>query len=123
MQHDEADARELVKRVLEECDATVRTAGSFDEAIEVCKRLWAEETVTHRGEVFSFDEVVFEPSLEPESRHTERLVLIRAGAIRQGTRRFRDSPRDAPAPPIVNLASRAREAALVEQRTRERAHE
>ena len=32
-----------------------------DEAIEVCKRLWAEETVTHHGEFFSFDEVVFEP--------------------------------------------------------------
>ena len=32
-----------------------------DEAIEVCKRLWTEETVTHHGEFFSFDEVVFEP--------------------------------------------------------------
>lgn len=32
-----------------------------DEAIEVCKRLWAEETVTHHGEFFSFDDVVFEP--------------------------------------------------------------
>ena len=32
-----------------------------DEAVEVCKRLWAEETVTHHGEFFSFDEAVFEP--------------------------------------------------------------
>jgi probable F420-dependent oxidoreductase len=32
-----------------------------DEAIEICKRLWAEETVTHRGEFFSFEEVAFEP--------------------------------------------------------------
>lgn len=32
-----------------------------DEAIDVCKRLWAEETITHHGEFFSFDEVVFEP--------------------------------------------------------------
>ena len=32
-----------------------------DEAIEVCKRLWAEETVTHRGEFFSFEDVAFEP--------------------------------------------------------------
>jgi len=32
-----------------------------DEAIDVCKRLWTETTVTHRGEFFSFDEVVFEP--------------------------------------------------------------
>ena len=32
-----------------------------DEAIEVCKQLFADETVTHHGEFFSFDEVVFEP--------------------------------------------------------------
>jgi probable F420-dependent oxidoreductase len=32
-----------------------------DEAIEICKRLWAEETVTHHGEFFSFDEVAFAP--------------------------------------------------------------
>ena len=32
-----------------------------DEAIAVCKRLWTEETVTHHGEFFSFDEVAFEP--------------------------------------------------------------
>ena len=32
-----------------------------DEAIEVCRRLWSEATVTHHGEFFSFDEVVFEP--------------------------------------------------------------
>jgi len=32
-----------------------------DEAVEVCKRLFTEETITHKGEFFSFDEVVFEP--------------------------------------------------------------
>jgi len=32
-----------------------------DEAINVCKRLWSEQTVTHHGEFFSFDDVVFEP--------------------------------------------------------------
>ncbi len=32
-----------------------------DEAIEICKRLFTDETVTHHGEFFSFDEVVFEP--------------------------------------------------------------
>jgi probable F420-dependent oxidoreductase len=32
-----------------------------DEALEICKRLWSEPTVTHHGEFFSFDEVVFEP--------------------------------------------------------------
>ncbi|HTK17084.1 MAG TPA: TIGR03619 family F420-dependent LLM class oxidoreductase [Acidimicrobiia bacterium] len=38
-----------------------------DEAIEVCKRLWTEETVSHHGEFFSFDEVAFEPKpVQPE---------------------------------------------------------
>jgi probable F420-dependent oxidoreductase len=32
-----------------------------DEAVEVCKRLFTEDTITHHGESFSFDEVVFEP--------------------------------------------------------------
>jgi probable F420-dependent oxidoreductase len=32
-----------------------------DEAVEVCKRLWTEETISHHGEFFAFDEVVFEP--------------------------------------------------------------
>jgi probable F420-dependent oxidoreductase len=32
-----------------------------DEAVEICKRLWTEETISHNGEFFTFDEVVFEP--------------------------------------------------------------
>lgn len=32
-----------------------------DEAIAVCRRLWTEPTITHHGEFFAFDEVVFEP--------------------------------------------------------------
>jgi probable F420-dependent oxidoreductase len=32
-----------------------------DEAVAVCKRLWTEETVSHHGEFFTFDEAVFEP--------------------------------------------------------------
>lgn len=32
-----------------------------DEAVAVCKQLWTEETISHHGEFFNFDEVVFEP--------------------------------------------------------------
>jgi probable F420-dependent oxidoreductase len=32
-----------------------------DEALTVCKRLWTEAEVSHHGEFFSFDGVVFEP--------------------------------------------------------------
>ena len=32
-----------------------------DECIAVCKRLWSEPEVTHHGECFSFEQVVFEP--------------------------------------------------------------
>lgn len=49
----------------EEWDATQldfsTRARRVDEAVEVCKRLWTEETVSHRGEFFTFDDVVFEP--------------------------------------------------------------
>lgn len=39
-----------------------RTRGRrLDEAVEVCKRLWTEERIEHRGEFYSFDEVMFEP--------------------------------------------------------------
>ena len=32
-----------------------------DEAIEVCRRLWTEETIEHHGEFFDFAPVAFEP--------------------------------------------------------------
>jgi probable F420-dependent oxidoreductase len=32
-----------------------------DEAIEVCRRLWRDETIDFHGEFFDFDGVVFEP--------------------------------------------------------------
>jgi probable F420-dependent oxidoreductase len=33
----------------------------LDEAIDVCRRLWSEERIEHRGEFYSFDPVAFEP--------------------------------------------------------------
>lgn len=33
----------------------------LDEALAVCKRLWTEDEVAHRGEFFAFDAVAFEP--------------------------------------------------------------
>ena len=49
----------------QEWDATqldfATRARRVDEAVAVCKRLWTEETITHHGEFFSFDDVVFEP--------------------------------------------------------------
>ena len=33
----------------------------LDEALRVCKRLWTEELVAHRGEFYQFDAVKFEP--------------------------------------------------------------
>lgn len=39
-----------------------RTRGRrLDEALTVCKRLWSESEIEHRGEFFSFDSVIFEP--------------------------------------------------------------
>lgn len=39
-----------------------------DEAIEVCKRLWTEETVEHHGTFYDFDAVAFEPKPSPPPR-------------------------------------------------------
>ena len=36
-------------------------AGRVDECIEICRRLWTEPVVTHHGQHFTFDGVVFEP--------------------------------------------------------------
>ncbi len=39
-----------------------RTRGRrLDEALAICKRLWSEDVVEHRGEFFDFDPVMFEP--------------------------------------------------------------
>jgi alkanesulfonate monooxygenase SsuD/methylene tetrahydromethanopterin reductase-like flavin-dependent oxidoreductase (luciferase family) len=39
-----------------------RTRGRrFEEAIEVCKRLWTEDVIEHHGEFFHFAPVMFEP--------------------------------------------------------------
>ncbi|MFP6621883.1 MAG: TIGR03619 family F420-dependent LLM class oxidoreductase, partial [Myxococcota bacterium] len=39
-----------------------RTRGRrLDEALAICKRLWTEEVVTHDGEFYAFDSVMFEP--------------------------------------------------------------
>lgn len=33
----------------------------LDEALTVCKRLWTEEKISHQGEFYQFNEVMFEP--------------------------------------------------------------
>jgi alkanesulfonate monooxygenase SsuD/methylene tetrahydromethanopterin reductase-like flavin-dependent oxidoreductase (luciferase family) len=39
-----------------------RTRGArLDEALGVCKRLWSERSVEHKGEFYSFPAVMFEP--------------------------------------------------------------
>ena len=38
-----------------------RRGAVVDEAIEVCRRLWSEEVVEHKGEFFEFGPLAFEP--------------------------------------------------------------
>ena len=46
----------------EACSMDPATRGKrLDEALEICKRLWTESSVTHQGEFYRFDEVMFEP--------------------------------------------------------------
>lgn len=57
-----------------------------DEALEVCRRLWSEPTVEHRGEFFSFGPVAFEP--KPVQRPWPRLHVggESAAALRRAAR-------------------------------------
>jgi len=33
----------------------------LDEALLVCRQLWTQQTITHRGRFYQFDELMFEP--------------------------------------------------------------
>jgi probable F420-dependent oxidoreductase len=54
-----------------------------DEALAVCQRLWTEDEVSHHGEFFSFDGVVFEP--KPQQR--PRPPILVGGESRAALRR------------------------------------
>jgi probable F420-dependent oxidoreductase len=67
-----------------------RTRGrALDEAIEVCRRLWREAEVEHRGQTWSFEPVTFEPKpVQPggppihvggESEAAQRRAVRRGG--------------------------------------------
>jgi alkanesulfonate monooxygenase SsuD/methylene tetrahydromethanopterin reductase-like flavin-dependent oxidoreductase (luciferase family) len=65
-----------------------RTRGRrLDEAIDVCRRLWTEETVEHHGEFWDFPPVMFEP--KPRQRpHPPLLVGGESGrALRRAAER------------------------------------
>lgn len=38
-----------------------RRGTQLDESIDVCRRLWQEPTIAHDGEIWSFEEIVFDP--------------------------------------------------------------
>ena len=54
-----------------------------DEAIAVCKRLWTEAEVTHRGEFLAFERVVF----EPKPRQKPHPPILVGGESRAALRR------------------------------------
>jgi probable F420-dependent oxidoreductase len=57
-----------------------------DEAIDVCKRLWTEETIEHHGEFFDFGPVMFEPK-PVQKPHPPVLVGGESpGALRRAAR-------------------------------------
>lgn len=82
-----------------------RTRGArLDEAIAVCKRLWTDDVVEHRGEFFDFEPVCFEP--KPVQRpHPPILVggdsepaLRRAARLGDGWVGFTYTPESVAAP-------------------------
>jgi probable F420-dependent oxidoreductase len=60
----------------------------LDEAIEVCRRLWTEPEVAHRGEFWRWDAVAFEP--KPPQRPPPILVGGESGAALRRAARLGD---------------------------------
>jgi probable F420-dependent oxidoreductase len=60
----------------------------LDEAIGVCRRLWAEPEVEHHGEFFDFDRVAFEP--KPVQRPVPVLIGGESGAALRRAERLGD---------------------------------
>ena len=56
----------------------------FRETIEICRRLWTEDKVTHRGEVFRFESVTLEP--KPQGR----IPFLYGGTTQAAVRRAVD---------------------------------
>ena len=79
--------------------STSRSCGRrVDEALTVCRRLWSEEVVEHRGEFFTFPPVMFEP--KPVQRPWPPLHVggDGAAALETGGARRRRMGADEPPP-------------------------
>ncbi len=57
-----------------------------DECLEVCRRLWTEEVIEHRGRFFDFDPVMFEP--KPVQRPGPPIIVggVSRAALRRAAR-------------------------------------
>jgi probable F420-dependent oxidoreductase len=75
----------------EEWDATeldFHTRGRrVDEAIDVCKKLWTQDEVSHHGEFFNFDDVVFVPKCVQEPYPPILIGGESKAALRRAARR------------------------------------
>jgi probable F420-dependent oxidoreductase len=85
--------------------------GRLDEAIEVCRRLWTEDTVSNEGPYFPFPEVAFEP--KPIQRPIpiyiggeSAVALRRAGRLGDGWIGMGHTPESAAASVAVIRAHR-----------------
>ena len=88
----------------------------LDEAIGLCRRLWSDETVEHRGEFWQFDAVAFEPKpVQPGGPPIlvggeSEPALARAAALGDGWIGLEHTPASA-APLAERLRALRREAA------------
>jgi len=76
----------------------------LDEALLVCRQLWTQQTIAHRGRFYEFDELMFEP--KPVQRPHPPLyiggesepALRRAAAVGDGWLGLRHTPASIAAP-------------------------
>jgi probable F420-dependent oxidoreductase len=84
----------------------------LDEALQVCRALWRQERVVHRGRFFSFEEVMFEPKPvqrphPPVSIGGESPAALRRAAGHDGWIGLQHTPESVQAPVAALAALRS----------------
>ena len=114
----------LARRVVDGVVVSERPLGALArQASQVPRGLGRLQERGQRGRVGSNDELVGQPSLQPEARDAELLVLVVAEPVDQIVGGLGDSPRHVPLATVPDLLPDGHAAALVEERPRIRSHQ
>ena len=117
---DIAIARRVVERLVE---PVASVEAGLGERLEILRRGRRRHEARQGRGVRRDDEIRGQAALQAKARHAEGAILVVALAIGEGIRGFRNAPRHATLPAVLDLAAHARAAALIEQCAGEAAHQ